>query len=315
MERTDAPADLDLTIAGPADPIDALQVEPQDADAPLPPDAAQSEADTPFELVEDEHTPIKFVGDPIAAILKSKDAEAENQVAPKTPVDADAPCHPERSEGSTRPVRALRPASAPVPMESDPTPQGSACVAQDDVVLSEEIDAESDGVVCSPGRTGAWWTLPLVFAGIGIVACALLVPAADENRRAMHELQKINRDVTYFERQSEVNKEFLERVSSDPTLAERLAMRQLRLTRPDAKIANLPPHHDKYGMSPFGLVSIDPPPAVPAYQPAGGFLGRWFLDMHRQIYFCGAGLLMIATGLICGGGQPATRKGPEVQPA
>lgn len=295
MERTDAPDnDLDLTIAGPADPVDALQVDPQDVDAlsadPAAEPAPEADADgvidlaadTPFEMIEDEYTPTPLVGDPIAAILASDD---DGSVLPQTDdaIAADA---------------------------SDvDSPESDIAV---DPIPADEAPAETESAAAPvlppvPGRTGAWWTLPLIFAGVGVLACALLVPAADENRRAMYDLAKIERDVAYFERQSEVNREFLERVSSDPTLAERLAMRQLRMTREDAKIAPLPTQHEKYGMSPFALVTIDPPPAIPEYRPIGGLLGKWFSDAQRQMYFCGAGLLMIATGLICGGGTSMRR--------
>ncbi len=154
------------------------------------------------------------------------------------------------------------------------------------------------------GRTGAWWTLPLMCVGIAMTACAVLVPATDENRQAMHELAKIERDVDYFERQSDVNKQFLEHVSTDPTLAERLALRQLRLTRVASKIVPMPKTDDAFGMSPYALVSIDPPVPMPAYRPLGGFISTYFLDSKGQIYLAGLGILLTAAGVILGGGAP-----------
>lgn len=153
--------------------------------------------------------------------------------------------------------------------------------------------------------TGAWWTLPLMFVGLLMIACALIVPVADENHRAAYELAKIERDVAHFQSQSDTNESFLRRVSSDPALAERLAMRQLNMIRPDEKFAALKSRHDAFSMSPFALVSVDPPAPMPAYRPIGGFLSRWFLSPRFQIYFVGVGLLLTAAGVVFGGGGKA----------
>lgn len=154
-----------------------------------------------------------------------------------------------------------------------------------------------------PPRTGAWWTLPLMCLGLGIVACALIVPAVDENRRELHQLARLERDVNYFQMQSDVNKQFLEHVSTDPTLAERLALRQLRLTRPDSRIVQIPQTNNPFGMSPYALVTIDPPPPIPDYQPLGGLLSQYFLDSKTQIYLASIGILLTAAGVILGGGH------------
>ncbi|MGN6507111.1 MAG: hypothetical protein ACTHM6_16270 [Tepidisphaeraceae bacterium] len=172
-----------------------------------------------------------------------------------------------------------------------------------------ELDASAPMMIAEPprGPTGAWWTLPLMFAGIAIVACAVLVPATDENRRAMYELAKIDRDVAYFQKQSDVNKDFLQRVSNDPTLAERLALRQLHMTLADTHLVKIPTKAEPFNRSPFALVSVEPPPALEPYRPVAGVLGEWFLDVRRQIYLAGIGLLMAAAGVIFGGGEPAPR--------
>jgi hypothetical protein len=179
----------------------------------------------------------------------------------------------------------------------------------DDATDVERVEPDNHFATAQPAsaRTGAWWTIPLMCAGIAIVACAVLVPAADDNRRAVHELARIERDVAYFERQSEVNKQFLEHVSTDPTLAERLALRQLRLTRAASAVVPLSRQADPFGMSPYALVTIDPPPAIADYRPVGGFLSKYFLNARTQVYLAGLGLLLTAAGVILGGGsrQPA----------
>ncbi|MGN6625005.1 MAG: hypothetical protein ACTHLN_00170 [Tepidisphaeraceae bacterium] len=176
-----------------------------------------------------------------------------------------------------------------------------------DLDADADLDTSAPTMIAEPprGPTGAWWTLPLMFAGIAIVACAVLVPATDENRRAMYELAKIDRDVAYFQKQSDVNKDFLRRVSNDPTLAERLALRQLHMTLADTHLVKIPTKAEPFNRSPFALVSVEPPPALEPYRPVAGVLGEWFLDVRRQIYLAGIGLLMAAAGVIFGGGEPA----------
>ncbi|MBC7784885.1 MAG: hypothetical protein H7144_13690 [Burkholderiales bacterium] len=175
--------------------------------------------------------------------------------------------------------------------------------SQFDPKMPEIAESTEEAVHVYSGRTGAWWSIPMLCAGVAIVACALLVPAADANRRAAHELAQIDQDVAYFERQSDVNKEFLERVSTDPTLAERLAMRQLRLTRADARIVDVPRKQDAFSMSPYALVAVEPPAALSAYRPIGGVLAKYFLNTKGQIYLAGLGVLLAAAGVILGGGS------------
>jgi hypothetical protein len=114
----------------------------------------------------------------------------------------------------------------------------------------------------------------------------LLVPAADRNRRAAHELAEIRSEVAHFRQQSAVNRDFITRAGSDPVLAERLALRQLRMTRPDARVVQMPKLSnragDAYAMSPFAMMSVDAPAPVPAYEPVAGFMTKLFLHPQRQ---------------------------------
>lgn len=181
---------------------------------------------------------------------------------------------------------------------------------------SQEEPAIVEPIMQAPARTGAWWTLPLMCVGICMVACAVLVPAADENRRAMYEMQRIQRDVAYFQQQSDVNKEFLDRVANDPALAERLAMRQLRLTRPNTRVVEVPGQSQgAFDMSPFALVSVPPPEPMPEYQPVGGTLGELCRNPRSQLYLIGLGLLCTAAGVIFGGGQRKELAGKDCSAA
>jgi len=290
QQRTDAPA-LDLTT--PPDSIgeDALLVEEADwstkdvainSDFPDNQTSSLTESESPplihaTEITNEQASLPKkmtFVGDPIIAALLGRPiliAEPETLQEKSQSVDEDI-----------------------VVRTADP------------IVQPQNHGTRIAATAIPPAAsTGAWWTLPTMFAGLAIVACAVLVPAADENRRASHELAKIEQDVAHFQKQSEVNQAFLTHVSSDPTLAERLALRQLRLTRPTSMLAPMQAKSQAWDRSPYALVTLDAPTPLPAYQPNGGFLGRWFLDARTQLYLTGAGLLLIAAGLIFGGGTPA----------
>lgn len=275
--------------------------------APAPNTAASEPADVPS---VDPGEPLKLFDNPEPA-TDWEPLPPLMRIAPAAPVDSETP-EPEQEEPAigvadfasvplfkpTFPYDAP-PASEPKLAPTDPASPATDTPA-DDVVAAPEPEPEAP----PKGRTGSWWTIPLMCAGLAMVACAILVPAADENRRAMHELAKIDQDVRHFEKQSEVNKQFLEHVSSDPALAERLALRQLRLVRPDSRLVQMPRKDDPFSMSPYALVSVDPPAPLPAYQPIGGFLARHFLDARGQIYFAGLGVLLTAAGVILGGGAP-----------
>lgn len=265
---------------------------------------------------EDED--ILQVGADDLSLVSAEKKKPEPKNAPRNPasdallfnalVSSVAPVH---TTGSS----ALPPSNPPEPVAAPHEPIFEPFNSEDDTRFqplissplppsSNRVETPISDVPMLHERTGAWWTLPLMCLGLAIVACAVLVPAADENRRDAHELARIGRDVAHFEKQSEVNKQFLEHVSTDPTLAERLAMRQLRLTRADSRIVRSPVANDPFAMSPYALVSIDPPKPMPEYRPIGGFLSRYFLDPQGQIYLTGMGILMTAAGVILGGGAP-----------
>ena len=180
---------------------------------------------------------------------------------------------------------------------------------------ASEAAGSGFAIVQKPARgvgTGSWWTIPLICLGLGLIAACLLLPAAEENRRAAYELAKINRDVDYFERQSVVNQDFLTRISNDPTLAERLAQRQLRLKRQDTRVIKTQPTGGPFDMSPSSLVAVDPPAPMPAYSSPVSLLSRCCDTPRKQVYFLGLGLFAVAAGLVLGGGRPAVAVGRAV---
>ena len=154
-------------------------------------------------------------------------------------------------------------------------------------------------------RGGGTLTIPLLCIGVAIIACVALLPLADENHQLAWEREKLKIDLTYIQEQTRVQDEFLTRVADDPTLAERLAQRQMRYIREGSTVLPLR-GSAKEEMSPFHLVSVPPPPPLPPYQPVGGILATIVRQPRAQLYLYGAALLLIATGLVLGYTPKAT---------
>jgi hypothetical protein len=148
-------------------------------------------------------------------------------------------------------------------------------------------------------RGGGILTIPLICIGIAIIACVSLLPLADENHQLAWEREKLRADLVQLKEQGRVNDEFLKRVADDPTLAERLANRQMKYIREGSSILRLK-GGGKEEMSPFHLVSVPPPPPMPPYEPVGGPLATLVRQPRAQLYLCGAALLLIAAGLVLG---------------
>ena len=61
----------------------------------------------------------------------------------------------------------------------------------------------------------------LISAGIGLIACCLLIPQSDENRLMAYECQKLKMDLEHLDKQVAVNQEFIDRLGRDPALRHR----------------------------------------------------------------------------------------------
>src|SRR5688500_5356867 len=88
-------------------------------------------------------------------------------------------------------------------------------------------------------RGGGGWTIIPVSLGLGLIACCVLIPQADENRRLAHQREQLRIDLEHLQTQARVNDEFVQRVGSDPTLAERLAQRQMKFVRKGSGVLEL----------------------------------------------------------------------------
>jgi hypothetical protein len=154
----------------------------------------------------------------------------------------------------------------------------------------------------SPDRAGAY-TIPLLCAGIALIACCMLISASDENRRLAYERERLHRDLEQIQKQISVNDEFLHDVAGSPALLERLAQRQMGMVKPGTSVLELKGQRpDREELSPFMLVALPPPVELPPYRPVGGVFSRLCREPRPRLFLLGGGMLLIAFGLVLGGG-------------
>jgi hypothetical protein len=131
-----------------------------------------------------------------------------------------------------------------------------------------------------------------------LIACCVLIPQTDANRRLAYEHLQLQSELQNVVSQVKINEEFLKRVADDPTLAQRLAERQMKVIPEGTRVLEL--SGEQAGMSPFQLVSVAPPEALPPYKPVGGTLANICYNTHSRLYLIGISLGLMATGLVLG---------------
>jgi hypothetical protein len=194
---------------------------------------------------------------------------------------------------STPLIQGVRPRES---LDSSVDPWGAQELSE---TVEESAGDDEAAIPISRRRGGGVLTIPLLCVGIAIIACVSLLPLADENHQLAWEREKLRADLAQLKEQGRVNDEFLQRVADDPTLAQRLAQRQMKYIREGDSILPLQ-GSGREEMSPFHLVAVPPPPPMPPYQPVGGPLATLVRQPRAQLYLCGAALLMIASGLVLG---------------
>ena len=219
------------------------------------------------------------------------------------------------------------PPAAPAPVERAPVDLAVAtetAAEHDDfapdtpeaVDYASPVPAEPLEDDLGPPPRGGGWTVTVLCAGIGMVACCVIIPQTDANRRLVYEREKLKLDLDSVRKQVATNDEFLRRVADDPNLAERLAQRQMRIIREGTRVLELkktgsgadgrasgPGSGTPADVSPFHLVNVAPPPPMPPYEPRGGLVARLCYDPHRRLYLMGTGLMLMAAGLVFGLGS------------
>jgi hypothetical protein len=172
--------------------------------------------------------------------------------------------------------------------------------AEVEAAADEDADEDDEDAVLAAGPTGGGWTIPLLCLGIAVIACCLIIPQADANRRLAYERLALRRDLDSVQAQVATNDEFLRKLAGDPTLAERLAQRQMKLMRPDTRL--LPVGQGDAGTSPFDLVQVTPPAPMDPYEPLGGRVATLCYVSRTRLYLTGGGLFLVAAGLVLGVG-------------
>ncbi len=237
------------------------------------------------------------------------DNSAASAASPHSAFDIEPVIRKPRPLAPTAPTSASAPTPSPAVKidrkpEPDPEPDvdpGSldpwGAQNQDDAEEAEDEEVPSGPPALRRG--GGVLTIPLLCIGIAIIACVSLLPLADDNHRLAWERQKLQADLEHLKEQTRVNEEFLQRVADDPTLAERLAQRQMKYIRAGMSVLPLR-GMGKVEMSPFHLVAVPPPPPMPEYQPVGGALATLVREPRIRLYLSGAAMLLIAAGLVLG---------------
>jgi hypothetical protein len=181
----------------------------------------------------------------------------------------------------------------------DHTPWGSVeTLVEKSSQLPTPVEQRAVEETPSSPSGGGLFTIPLIALGVGIISMCLLIPAADENRRLAYERDKLQLDLDHLKQQAATNESFLKNLANDPTLAERLARRQMKMVPQGTSVLELKSQKSQAEMSPFMLVTVPPPAPMPEYRPVGGFLSGACRHPKTQLYMIGAGMMMIACGLV-----------------
>ena len=156
---------------------------------------------------------------------------------------------------------------------------------------------------------GGLLSIPLLCAGLGLIAVCVLVPQAEANRRLAVDRDQLRQDLAQADAQVSVNGRFLNAVSTDPEVAERLAQRQLRQIRQGSTALQL---GDRPGSvtavaTVTDMLRVPTPPPVAAYRPSAGVVRDLTRTKARQLYGLGGGLFLVAVGLVLGTSDPVQR--------
>lgn len=229
--------------------------------------------------------------------------EGEGPPLVRDAASGDLPTLPAARDVAEQPAPAFKPVTDPfltLPLRTATNHQLAA---------EADADADDDGtddhtplrIGPAPVETrGGGWTLVALCAGIAVIACCLIIPQTDANRRLAWEREKLKLDLEAVRKQVAVNTEFLQKLPDDPTLAERLAQRQMRMVRQGSSVLRLKHDLTNAEMNPFLLTAVAAPEPMSPYQAPRGLLSDLFLVGKSRLYATGTGLLLVAAGLVLG---------------
>ena len=157
--------------------------------------------------------------------------------------------------------------------------------------------------VQDPADSSSVWSIPLLCIAIAVIACCVLVPAADDNRSLAIENMHLQADLTQINKQIGINDQFLKSIANNPTLLERLAERQMKLVHSGESVLKM---HESQSpadaqMSPFFLLNLPPPAMAIAPPSPRSQLFTQLADRPRiRLFAMGGALLLMATALVLG---------------
>ena len=203
---------------------------------------------------------------------------------------------------SSVPADPLPPEQRPVKNRDNPAPASSPAAVEATSVLPHA----SRPTQRQRSSTGAWWTIPMICVGLAMVACALIIGQVEANRQVAWRRNKLKIDLEYLQEQVRQNEDSLKWMQTSPTMAERLAQRQMNQVRAGSVILQLPGLPHQNDRNPFQLTTIPPPQPLAPYEPRGDLLTFLFADQRHALWAIGIGLMLVAAGLVLGGpNEPA----------
>ncbi len=311
-ETSDPEPDTALLVeleAQAPDEAEAADAAPQPTNSDLPADVQAEPATSNLDAASPDTPPqanpkgLVRISLPVLSddAIEPQDQPLPWSVAPAADI-VDTPIDPSPADPQP-PALAYAPAFLAVDDEGLPIPD--EVVDQLDVEIPslppeplEPEDLTTSSEPITPAGSGLW-TIPLMCVGIAIIACCLLIPQADKNRRLAWEREGLRRNLEQLQQQVETNEKFLEALATDKFLAKRLAQRQLNVVPAGTTVLELDGITGT-NSSPFQLVTIPPPPPLPEYQPIGGRFAAMCRDPQTQLYLMGCGLFALAAGLVLG---------------
>ena len=179
-------------------------------------------------------------------------------------------------------------------------------------MAADDEPTASDGAP-RPAFAANLFAVPVLCAGLCLIAVCLLVPQSEANRRMAVDRDQLRQDVAHADAQLAVNAGFLRAAADDPEVAERLAQRQMRQIR--GGTAALHFDGDAQRLPPVATVTdmlrVPAQPPVATFRPLGGRLGALTGSTRRQLYGLGAGLFLVAAGLVLGPSEPPVPDRPR----
>jgi len=161
-------------------------------------------------------------------------------------------------------------------------------------------DAGGDAAGAASAPDGRAWSIPVMCLGLGMLAALLVIPQVDQNRQLVRQVARLEVDLAHLEAQADANRQFIQRLSSDPVMIERIAQRQMNLIREGTEALRLDNDPAALDRSPFSLSKLPPPPPLEEERTIGGRLAALARHPSLQPWLLGVSIMVIATGLVLG---------------